>query len=146
MTRAALAAVLLLAACEKKIDVGDIEAQLEADRNARSVDCPGDMKPEKGAVFECKVELDGGTRPYVLLLSVVDIQGNQVQFATTWKEPLMPRTELVESLASQFSTVDCGTEPMIVRPPDGVVWCRSGARKLKVTLSEGLDITGAEIE
>lgn len=138
--------LLLLAACEKKIDVGDIEGQLAADHGARRVDCPGDMKPAQGAVYECQVELEGGTRPYVLLLSVVDIQGNQVQFATSWKEPLLPRKELVETLATQFSSVDCGDEPMIVRPPDGVVWCTSGDKKLKVTLGEGLDITGAEIQ
>jgi hypothetical protein len=82
---AACCLAALAAACGPTLDVDDLETQL-ADQlgqefvgTAWQVTCPGGVRPEAGATFECEATGDDGTS-----LTVEVIQG-ETEGSVTWR-------------------------------------------------------------
>jgi hypothetical protein len=78
---AALAAAAALAACgDKTLDSGDAEGKIadgvkeQQNYEPEKVECPDDMKAEKGETYECKVTAPGG-REATAKITMVDDEG-----------------------------------------------------------------------
>ena len=79
---AAAAALALLAGCgEKRINSGDLEAKLRTqlgksgEVDAKSADCPDEVKVEKGTKFDCTVVTPDGDRVTVKVMLTDDKGG-----------------------------------------------------------------------
>ncbi len=77
----ALVAAAVLAACgDKTLDTGDAEKKIaegvqeQQDYEPERVECPEDMKAEKGESYECKVTAPGG-REATARITMVDDEG-----------------------------------------------------------------------
>lgn len=156
-----LMAALCAAACNKKVDTEGLEKTI-AERTdlggtPTRVDCPDDVKAEKGAIFVCQVEIDG-KKTYALEVTVESIDGSKVNMMTKWKDPLLSRARLVEILTpsvrgqtSEAVNVDCGDEadPLFPRPADGIVWCdiSDGTQnaKIRVEVDEAFNVGKWEV-
>ena len=151
-----IAAALALAACNKKVDTEGLEKTI-AERGdlggtATKVDCPDDVKAEKGAVFVCQVEIDG-KKTYPLEITIESVDGSKVNMMTKWKDTLISRAKLIELLTpsvrgqtSEAVNVMCGDEadPLFPRPADGLVWCDisdgTESAKIRVEVDEALNV------
>jgi hypothetical protein len=156
-----LAAVLVAAGCDKKVDTDGLEKTIsertDLGGTATRVDCPDDVKADKGAIFVCQVQIDG-KKEYPLEVTIESVEGSKVNMITKWKDPLLSRAKLEEvltpSVRSQTNdavVVDCGddADPLFPRPADGNVWCDISdgkeAAKIRVEVDEAFNVGKWEV-
>lgn len=135
-----------------KADVAGMEKKIqEGVPGAKAVDCPDDLEPKTGATHECTVELEGGTKPYPITVTITETGGAGFKFDYSLKEGHLLRDKVLEALVPSVRAqtadnvnVDCGPEPVIVKDAEGLVWCRisDGTQEAKIKVA----ITGDNLK
>lgn len=149
MKRLAIAALLLGgSACKKKVDTADFEGRIqkrtqELGLAGATVKCPSGVEATAGKSFECTVNVGG--KDYVLVATVTNVDGKQLDMDTKWKDgeaviasKLGP--PLGEELGKQFGTavtVDCGKDTLRFLDKDRNIACdlAAGDTKAKVIVT-----------
>jgi hypothetical protein len=133
--------VVALLACENKLDNDKLtkgitnmfDEQLELE--VKEVECPKDVKVEKGKEFECDVKVKPkGTVPVTVTITS---DGGDVEMKTKY-EVLIPKTvkeKLGKQFGANFKDIDCGKEVQLVKPGEKIKCTATDATGAKKTMT-----------
>lgn len=156
-------AVLLIAlgACKFEYSCGgdkvvqdkELEANLTTELGATKVDCPTGMKPEVGTTFECQVDYDGKTYPFVV--TITQVNGDRFDSNAVPKQKAVRADKLRDAIRPNLETMfGAGVEmtcpePLLPVADDATVRCTlargDASAELVVKVKDDLTIDDVSI-